>query len=79
MPDCEMGNKGNEQPLYVLPLYSLLSSEQQIKVFEKPPEGFRLCVVATNVAETSLTIPNIKYVIDTGKVYFCRINIYFYR
>ena len=32
------------------------------------PEGARLCVVATNVAETSLTIPGIKYVIDTGKV-----------
>ena len=61
-------NSEYEQPLYVLPLYSLLSSEQQIKVFEKPPEGFRLCVVATNVAETSLTIPNIKYVIDSGKV-----------
>lgn len=32
------------------------------------PEGCRLCVVATNVAETSLTIPNMKYVVDTGKV-----------
>jgi ATP-dependent RNA helicase DHX37/DHR1 len=61
-------NNEDEQPLYVLPLYSLLSSEQQIKVFEKPPEGCRLCIVATNVAETSLTIPNIKYVIDSGKV-----------
>jgi len=29
---------------------------------------FRLCVVATNVAETSLTIPGIKYVVDTGKM-----------
>jgi hypothetical protein len=37
-------------------------------VFAPPPEGSRLCVVATNVAETSLTIPNIKYVVDTGKV-----------
>ena len=69
IPDGDLDeNKGNEQPLYVLPLYSLLSSEQQEKVFLKPPEGFRLCVVATNVAETSLTIPNIKYVIDSGKV-----------
>lgn len=38
------------------------------QVFVPPPEGMRLCVVATNVAETSLTIPNIKYVVDTGKV-----------
>jgi ATP-dependent RNA helicase DHX37/DHR1 len=58
----------NEKPLYVLPLYSLLSSEKQARVFEQVPENCRLCVVATNVAETSLTIPNIKYVIDTGKI-----------
>uniref|UniRef100_A0A8C2VG05 DEAH-box helicase 37 n=1 Tax=Chinchilla lanigera TaxID=34839 RepID=A0A8C2VG05_CHILA len=37
-------------------------------VFRPPPEGTRLCVVATNVAETSLTIPGIKYVVDSGKV-----------
>ena len=37
-------------------------------MFEPPGEGVRLCVVATNVAETSLTIPNIKYVVDTGMV-----------
>lgn len=55
-------------PMYVLPLYSLLSNKEQAKVFKPPPEGTRLCVVATNVAETSLTIPNIKYVIDTGMV-----------
>ena len=39
-----------------------------LQVFGPVPEGCRLCVVATNVAETSLTIPNIKYVVDTGKV-----------
>lgn len=38
------------------------------QVFEPVPAGSRLCVVATNVAETSLTIPGIKYVVDTGKV-----------
>uniref|UniRef100_A0A182NR66 RNA helicase n=1 Tax=Anopheles dirus TaxID=7168 RepID=A0A182NR66_9DIPT len=55
------------QPLWVLPLYSMLSPEKQQKIFQKPPEGARLCVVATNVAETSLTIPDIKYVVDTGR------------
>lgn len=55
-------------PLHILPLYSLLSNEQQLMVFEPPPAGHRLVVVATNVAETSLTIPNIKYVVDTGRV-----------
>ena len=34
-----------------------------------PPDGVRLCVVATNVAETSLTIPGVKYVVDTGMVH----------
>lgn len=57
----------NSQPLWTLPLYSLLPSYKQAKVFEPPPEGCRLCVVSTNVAETSLTIPNVKYVVDTGK------------
>ncbi|KAM9475673.1 putative ATP-dependent RNA helicase DHX37 [Clarias gariepinus] len=55
-------------PLYVLPLYSLLAPEQQAKVFRPPPPGARMCVVATNVAETSLTIPGIKYVVDCGRV-----------
>ena len=54
-------------PLYCLPLYSLLSSAKQHRIFEPPPEGTRLCVIATNVAETSLTIPNIRYVVDSGK------------
>ncbi|KAH3668552.1 hypothetical protein OGAPHI_002306 [Ogataea philodendri] len=56
-----------EDPLYVLPLYSLLPTKEQMKIFEKPPQGARLCVVATNIAETSLTIPNIRYVVDCGR------------
>ncbi|XP_067683944.1 probable ATP-dependent RNA helicase DHX37 [Haliotis asinina] len=63
----ETDAESSPDPMYVLPLYSLLSSDKQVKVFDPPPEGCRLCVVATNVAETSLTIPNIKYVVDTGK------------
>ncbi|KAJ9088341.1 putative ATP-dependent RNA helicase DHR1 [Entomophthora muscae] len=62
-----MSEEAREEPLYVLPLYAMLSTKQQLKVFEEVPEGHRLCVVATNVAETSLTIPNIRYVIDSGK------------
>jgi ATP-dependent RNA helicase DHX37/DHR1 len=55
-------------PLHVLPLYSLLPTEAQMRVFQDPPEGTRLCIVATNVAETSVTIPGIRYVVDAGKV-----------
>jgi ATP-dependent RNA helicase DHX37/DHR1 len=50
-----------------LPLYSALNPEEQYKVFEKPVEGQRLIVVSTNVAETSVTIPGVKYVVDTGR------------
>lgn len=63
----EINTITNAQPLWTLPLYSLLPSYKQQKVFQSPPPGCRLCVVSTNVAETSLTIPNVKYVIDSGK------------
>lgn len=53
--------------LHVLPLYAMLPASQQLQVFQDISEGERLVVVATNVAETSLTIPGIKYVVDTGK------------
>ncbi|XP_065860429.1 ATP-dependent RNA helicase DEAH13 [Euphorbia lathyris] len=52
--------------LHVLPLYAMLPAGAQLRVFEEVKEGERLVVVATNVAETSLTIPGIKYVVDTG-------------
>jgi ATP-dependent RNA helicase DHX37/DHR1 len=68
--DVHKNSNNSEKPLFVLPLYSLLSSEKQVRVFDEKniPSNCRLCVVATNIAETSLTIPNIKYVVDTGKI-----------
>jgi ATP-dependent RNA helicase DHX37/DHR1 len=58
---------GEYNTLHVLPLYALLDFQKQQEVFKPPPKGTRLCVVATNVAETSITIPNIKYVVDAGR------------
>ena len=55
-------------PLKALPLYSSLSPDQQQLVFTSQSDKHRLVVVATNVAETSLTIPGIVYVVDSGKV-----------
>ncbi|KAJ8869164.1 hypothetical protein PR048_030734 [Dryococelus australis] len=63
-----LGPIATRQAIWALPLYSLLPSAKQAEVFKPPPSGCRLCVVATNVAETSLTIPNIKYVVDSGRV-----------
>ena len=51
----------------VLPLYALLASDRQKLVFQEPPEGHRLIVIATNVAETSITIPGVRYVVDCGR------------
>ncbi|KAJ1618296.1 P-loop containing nucleoside triphosphate hydrolase protein [Pavlovales sp. CCMP2436] len=53
--------------LHVLPLYAQLPAAQQRKVFLTTPAGMRLVIVATNVAETSLTLPEVRYVIDLGR------------
>ena len=59
----------------ILPLFSRLSAGEQDRIF-KPSGGQRRIVLATNVAETSLTVPGIRYVIDTG---LARIKRYSYR
>ena len=58
-------------PLLILPIYSQLSSDIQAKIFESSEQ--RKCVVATNIAETSLTLDGVKYVIDTG---FSKLKVY---
>lgn len=60
-------------PLAVLPIYSQLPSDLQAKIFQKAPDGMRKCVVATNIAETSLTLDGILYVIDPG---FCKLKVW---
>jgi len=59
--------------LLICPIYANLPSELQAKIFETTPEGARKVVLATNIAETSLTIDGIKYVIDPG---FAKQNSY---
>jgi len=58
----------------ILPLYSRLSAAEQDRVFK--PGGKRRVVLATNVAETSLTVPGVRYVVDTGDA---RVKRYSYR
>uniref|UniRef100_A0A915I7J5 Helicase C-terminal domain-containing protein n=1 Tax=Romanomermis culicivorax TaxID=13658 RepID=A0A915I7J5_ROMCU len=52
--------------LLILPCHSKLSVDDQQKVFRKPPLGQRKLVLATNIAETSVTIDDVKYVVNTG-------------
>ncbi len=54
--------------LIILPVYSALPSEMQSRIFEPAPPGSRKVVIATNIAETSITIDGIYYVIDPGFV-----------
>ena len=54
--------------LIILPIYSALPSEQQSRIFEPAPPGKRKVVIATNIAETSITIDHIYYVVDPGFV-----------
>lgn len=60
-------------PLLVLPLYSELPGERQALIFDPAPEGSRKCVIATNIAETSLTVDGIKFVIDSG---YCKFKVF---
>ena len=67
----KLGTKLNE--LIILPIYANLPTDLQTKIFEPTPPGARKVVLATNIAETSLTIDGIIYVIDAG---FCKLNSY---
>jgi pre-mRNA-splicing factor ATP-dependent RNA helicase DHX38/PRP16 len=65
--------------LWILPIYSQLPADLQSRIFQAAPRGVRKCIVATNIAETSLTVDGICFVIDSGygkvKVYNPRIGM----
>ena len=71
---AEALQKQNLKHAEILPLFARLSAQEQNKIFH--PSGLNRIVLATNVAETSLTVPGIKYVIDPGTA---RISRYSYR
>lgn len=61
----------NIPPISILPIYSQLPADLQTKIFE--PSATRKCVIATNIAETSLTVDGVIYVIDTG---YCKLKVF---
>src|SRR5438477_994337 len=71
---AETLRRHGERNVEILPLYARLSAAEQDRVFK--PAGARRVVLATNVAETSLTVPRIRYVVDTGDA---RVKRYSYR
>jgi len=60
-------------PLLLLPMYSQLPADLQARIFDAAAGGVRKCVVSTNVAETSLTVDGVKYVVDAG---YCKLKVY---
>jgi ATP-dependent helicase HrpA len=74
--DAEDAIRGRNLPnTEVLPLYGRLSAADQHKVFGRNTSGARRIVLATNVAETSLTVPGIRYVIDAGTARISRYSV----
>lgn len=76
---CEKLREGarslrNVDKLWVVPCYGALPAREQMKAFDSTPHGTRKVVVATNIAEASITIPGICYVIDTGYVKLRAVN-----
>jgi pre-mRNA-splicing factor ATP-dependent RNA helicase DHX38/PRP16 len=61
-----LGRVEGAPPLLILPIYANLPADLQAKIFAPAPPGARKCVVATNIAETSLTVDGVRYVIDPG-------------
>lgn len=68
-----MATLENCPPMLLLPMYSQLPADLQSKIFENAQKGTRKCIVSTNIAETSLTVDGIRYVIDAG---YCKLKVY---
>ncbi|KAJ6144373.1 hypothetical protein N7470_008268 [Penicillium chermesinum] len=60
-------------PLSILPIYSQMPAEQQARIFERAEPGTRKVIVATNIAETSLTVDGIMFVVDSG---YSKLKVY---
>lgn len=67
----KLGSRAPE--LVILPIYANLPSDMQSRIFEPTPPGARKCIISTNIAETSITVDGIRFVVDAG---FVKENVY---
>jgi ATP-dependent RNA helicase DHX36 len=74
--NSEQAHFGSKCEIY--PLHSKLPSLDQHKIFERPPSHIRKIIIATNIAETSITIDDIVYVVDCGKIKYSGLNVEHY-
>jgi ATP-dependent RNA helicase DHX34 len=64
---AERAQQSSSSRWIVLPLHSTVSADEQDKVFDLAPDGSRKIILATNIAETSITIDGIRFVVDSGR------------
>ena len=67
LSDMLAGDDSFSQGWYIYPLHSTIATEEQERAFLLPPAGIRKIILATNIAETGITIPDVTCVVDTGK------------
>lgn len=67
LSDMLTGDYSFSQGWYIYPLHSTIATEEQERAFLLPPAGIRKIVLATNIAETGITIPDVTCVVDTGR------------
>ena len=70
---CQVIQERLEQVDNAPPIYSQLASVLQAKIFQPSAQGLRKYIIATNIAETSLTVDGIIFVIDTG---YCKLKVF---
>ncbi|XP_045500588.1 ATP-dependent DNA/RNA helicase DHX36 [Colias croceus] len=71
----ETSNQFPSSRYEIYPLHSKLATLEQHKIFDRPPDGIRKIIIATNIAETSITIDDIVYVIDCGRLKISGLNV----